>query len=1051
MRSLASAAGLLDQIVSPETSQPLVNELGFAKLIPIEGDHRKALSLPESVGSPHIARGAGSLRALVFDLTGSSDIRSEVNRVATRLVSSAPQLLWLLVAINRAGKELVLAAFDAGALRPRVAALVARRGSIVDSDSETVCTLAATAAESDVLTHCRWLEILGRESVTGRFFAALEQQVSCLAASLPSSVKREDGFELALLHTSRLLFLSFLETKGWLDRDHAFLGNRYADCMLAGGGYHRRVLEPLFFGTLNTRPRNRASRAKTFGRIPFLNGGLFARSRIEARCARVFLSDEAIGDLFAQLLSRYRFTAREDTNLWSEAAIDPEMLGKAFESLMSATNRKRTGAFYTPQSLVAEVVEKSLAYALETRSAPASEIAVALRGTVPRSQLRSVLLDRTDSITILDPACGSGAFLVNCLEQLSALRIRLGDPRALHVIRREILTRSIFGVDVNPTAVWLCELRLWLSMAIDDPEGDPLRVTALPNLDRNIRVGDSLSGDSFTSSSTRFPARRIFTIRARYSRATGPRKKSLARVLDSLERDCAISIAQSRMVRLRSDRREVLGELRSRDLFGTRLPPTAETKAKLARIREDLSAATREWRRLADGGALPFSFAARFGDVAAAGGFAAVVGNPPWIRTHNLEAASRAVLRRHYAVYRDSAWMGGAAPASAGRGFGSQVDVAALFIERSIGLLRPDGVCGLIVPSKLWKSLAGGGVRGLLMERTTIRELHDLTDAPQLFDAAVYPSILVTGGSEVTGSNATTSAVVHRGNGVTRWCINSSSIPLDHTRGSPWLLLPPPVRKAFDRISASGIPFAESVFGRPLLGVKTGCNEAFIHRDDALRGAYVESELLRPLLRGDAVTPWAIDSTTVRIIWTHGNDGLPLKSLPPHAAAFLGRYRRELEQRSDGLGKRSWWMLFRTESARPDSPRVIWSDIGRSPRAAVVLAGDPLVPLNSCYVARCPTLVDAHALAAILNSPLVAAWLSVVAEPARGHYRRYLGWTISILPLPARWDRTRDLMAPIAERAAQGDTPSREDLLDATLSVYNLSLAEVEPLLQWSS
>ncbi len=1051
MRSLASAADLLDQLVSPETSQPLLDELGFARLIPIEETHRKSLSLPESVGNPHIARGAGSLRALVFDLAVAGDIRPELNRVATRLLSSAPRLLWILVAINRAGKQLIVAAFDASALRPRVAALVATHGSIVDSDSETICALAAIAADSDVLTHCRWLEILGRESVTKRFFRALEHQVSCLALSLSSSLKTEDAFELALLHTSRLLFLSFLETKGWLDRDHEFLGNRYGDCMLAGGGYHRQVLEPLFFGTLNTHPRNRAACARAFGRVPFLNGGLFARSRIEARSARMFLPDEAIGDLFAELLSRYRFTAREDTTLWSEAAIDPEMLGKAFESLMSATNRKRTGAFYTPQSLVAEVVEKSLAYALETRSAPASEIAATLRGAVPRSPLRRILLDKTDSMTILDPACGSGAFLVHCLEQLSALRIRLGDSRPLHAIRRDILTRSIFGVDVNPTAVWLCELRLWLSMAIEDPESDPLRVSPLPNLDRNIRVGDSLSGDSFNSSSPRFPARRISVIRGRYTRATGPRKKSLARVLDSIERDCAIAVAHSQMLRLRSDRREILGELRSRDLFGARLPPTAETKAKLARLRENLRAVTRESRRLAEGGALPFSFAARFGDVAAAGGFAVVVGNPPWIRTHNLEAASRAELRRRFAVYRDSAWMNGAAAASAGRGFGSQVDVAALFIERSIGLLRPHGVCGLIVPSKLWKSLAGGGVRGLLMERTAIRELHDLTDAPQVFDAAVYPSILVTAASDINGSNATTSCVVHRKNGVTRWCMRSSSISIDDTRGSPWLLLPPPVRAAFDCIAASGVPFAESVFQRPLLGVKTGCNEAFILGANAPRAADVEAELLRPLLRGDAVAPWATDSTTMRIIWTHGNDGLPLKSLPPHAAAFLGRYRRELEHRSDASGKRHWWMLFRTESARSDKPRVIWSDIGRSPRAAVIAAGDPVVPLNTCYVARCPTLADAHALAAILNSPLVAAWLSVVAEPARGHYRRYLGWTMSILPLPARWGRTRDLMAPIAERAMQGDAPSHEDLLDATLSAYNLSLAEVEPLLRWSS
>jgi len=1050
VRSLASAAKLLDRIVDPQTSQPLLDELGFAKLIPLDGKHLQSLSIPNSVSNPHLARGAGSLRALVFEIEQTSDLRAELNLIATRLASSAPQLLWMLIAVDHTNKKVAIAGFDLSALRPRVAALVTGHGDIVDSDSETVCALAATRSDSDILTHCRWLEILGRESVSRRFFRALEHRVSCLSESLPPSVRREDAFELALLHTSRLLFLSFLETKGWLDRDHGFLANRFADCMVAGGGYHRRVLEPLFFGTLNTDPRNRASRAKAFGRIPFLNGGLFARSSLEVRCNRAFLSDEALGDLFGELLCRYRFTAREDTTIWSQAAIDPEMLGKAFESLMSAANRKATGAFYTPQSLVVEVAEQSLAYALRSPFASASDIALTLRGTIPSPRLRRMLLDKSASITILDPACGSGAFLVRCLEQLSALRMRLGDARPVHVIRREILTRSIFGVDVNPTAVWLCELRLWLSMAIEDSESDPIRVTPLPNLDRNIRVGDSLSGDSFINSALRFPASRIATIRGRYSRATGPRKKSLARALDSIERDCAISIATSRVRRLRSERGELLNALRSRDLFGNRPAPGADLKAKLSRLREDLRTANSESRRLAEGGGLPFSFAARFGDVASSGGFSIVIGNPPWIRTHNLDAGSRAELRRRYTVYRNSAWMGGSDAAAAGRGFGSQVDVAALFIERSIELLRVDGICGLIVPSKLWKSLAGGGARAFLTERATIKELHDLGDAPQLFDAAVYPSIIVAERSAVREPGGTMSAVVHRRAGVKRWCMPISSLPLDHTYGSPWLLLPSRTRCAFDDIASAGIPLYETGLGRPLLGVKTGCNEAFVVQADDPRIRDVEPEMLRPLLRGDAVTPWAVAPTSTRIIWTHGNDGQPLKSLPARTALILNRHRRALESRTDAIGKRSWWMLFRTESARFDLPRVVWSDIGRTPRAAVVPADNVLVALNSCYVVRCPTLPDAHALAAILNSQLVAAWLSVIAEPARGNYRRYLGWTMSIVPLPARWDRARAIMAPIAERAIQGDEPSRDDLLDATLSAYDLSLSEVEPLLEWS-
>ena len=469
----------------------------------------------------------------------------------------------------------------------------------------------------------------------------------------------------------------------------------------------------------------------------------------------------------------------------------------------------------------------------------------------------------------------------------------------------------------------------------------------------------------------------------------------------------------------------------------------------LARIKAELKAARRESRRLSEGAALPFSFAARFGDVASTGGFSIVIGNPPWIRTHSLDPQSRVDFRRRYSVFRNAAWMGGSEAASAGRGFGSQVDVAALFVERSLELLREDGVSALIVPSKLWKSLAGGGVRSLLMQRAAVREVHDLTDAPQLFDAAVYPSVLIAGRKDERGSSTETSTVVHRKRGTMKWCVDTSSMPFDSSPGSPWLLLPPRVRDAFDNLAEAGSPMGQTLFGRPLLGVKTGCNEAFVIPDGDQRACQVERPMLRPLLRGDEVERWSIAETTNRIVWTHSSNGLPCAALPPQTAELLKPFRRQLELRTDAFGKRTWWMLFRTESARSDVPRVVWSDIGRAPRAAVLEAGNLTVPLNSCYVARCPTLCDAHALAAILNSSVAAAWLSVIAEPARGNYRRYMGWTMVILPLPAAWDRARRILAPIAQRAVDGEEPNPDDLLDAVLSAYDLRLSDVGALLEW--
>ena len=115
------------------------------------------------------------------------------------------------------------------------------------------------------------------------------------------------------------------------------------------------------------------------------------------------------------------------------------------------------------------------------------------------------------------------------------------------------------------------------------------------------------------------------------------------------------------------------------------------------------------------------------------------------------------------------------------------------------------------------------------------------------------------------------------------------------------------------------------------------------------------------------------------IIWTHDTNDVPVAELPPHAARWFAPWRRQLVARADARHRARWWSLFRIESARFDRPRVIWGDVGREPRASVLDAGNPVVPLNSCYVARCEDACDAHTLAALLNGALARAWLNALA------------------------------------------------------------------------
>ncbi|HUQ20521.1 MAG TPA: N-6 DNA methylase [Gemmatimonadaceae bacterium] len=1067
MRTLRSASVLLANTTSVECCAPLIAELGFsADLVGLDEETRDRFGIDAVFHNAAVSAGPGAMRALIVEIDSSELLRDLLVRLARRLSSRTPHVLWTVVVISKEPGEIAIACWFAAQYAPRVVALVAVQRNIVDSDAETLCAMAAAASESDLATHTRWLEILGRQSVTRNFFRAMASSISDLAASLPPPIPHGAAKELSLLHLSRLLFLTFLETKAWLNGDHAFLANQFADCMLHGGRYHQRVLAPLFFGTLNTRAPNRAARACRFGRIPFLNGGLFTRSPIEKTHSKAFFSDEALGDLFGQLLTRYRFTAREDSSVWSEAAVDPEMLGKAFESFMAAPDRKNSGAFYTPQELVEQLTTSAIASGVQVHGIDDGIIAAALAGEIPPTDDRERLLRALGDLRVLDPACGSGAFLVHCLERVAALRIHLGDISPLHQIRRQILTRSIFGVDVNPTAVWLCELRLWLSTAIQDPERDPLKVKPLPNLDRNIRVGDSLTGGAFNPD-TRIPKpARIALVRAQYSRAVGPRKISLARKLDKLERDSAIASLDGKIAALSHERRELLGALRSRDLFGERGTIDSGTRVQLRELRAAIRTAQASILSLSKGAALPFSYETHFADVASEGGFSVIIGNPPWVRLHNIDPQSKATLFREFSAFNESAWKSGAERASASRGFAAQIDLAALFVEQAVRLARVGGVIVLLVPAKLWRSLAGGGIRTYLLGHADIVEIHDLTESQPAFDAAVYPSIVVARRRATLGAahDPVARAVVHRRQSALHWPVKVRCLAFDETTGAPWLIVPPDVRTSFDAVRHAGRPLSESPFGRPLLGVKTGCNAAFVVRRDftsaeeesALveissgdRRGVVERTMLRPMHRGETLHAWRLPSAPEHIVWTH-EERAPMRELPRHAHRWLSHSRSTLEQRSDARGAR-WWTIFRTESADSSKPRVAWSDFGKNPRAAVLGANDTTVLLNSCYVVRCGDMTDAFALAALLNSALAAAWLNTIAEPARGGFHRYLGWTVALLPIPEDWPAARAMLAPLGKQGMDGNAPSSIALLAATTRVYGLHRSDVEPLLLWNA
>jgi hypothetical protein len=1072
VRTLRQAAALLARATTTDGLLALAGALGFdGAALSLDADTRDNLAIPDSAGDVRLMRGRGALRALLVLAPPEVSLRPLLVQVATSLTRRTSHVLWTVLAASAGGEEAGVACWIGDRRPPRLAALLVRPTQVVASDAETLCALEAASAGDDLLVYTRWCELLGRSALSRRFYRTLEQRIAVLAGSLPR-MPEPDRAELALLCASRLLFLSFLQAKGWLDGDRAFLARRFDGCMARGGRFHERVLQPLFFGTLNTPQGKRAAAARAFGAVPFLNGGLFARAPLERRHSKARFSDEALGELFAQLLGAYRFTAREEQAQWSEVAIDPEMLGRAFESLMAARERRVSGAFYTPQPLVAQVADHALVAALQTRALSAPCVENALRGEAPSPGTSRLLRERLRSLAVLDPACGSGAFLVYLLERLTQLHVVAGDTRGVAAIRREVLTRAIHGVDINPTAVWLCELRLWLSVVIESDETRMSAVPPLPNLDCNVRVGDTLAGDAFDEPPALVgPPASLARLRERYVRSSGARKATLRRAVSREETKRALAAIDFQLLRITSARRERLLARRSPDLFGE-CDRDASVDAQARReLRDRAAALRRERRRIADGGALPFSFTSHFSHVHAQGGFGLVVGNPPWVRPHNIPPTVRDALRSRYRVCSDATWE----PTSngvRGRGFAAQVDLAALFVERSIALACDGGAIALLLPAKLWRSLSGSGVRRLIAARTALRRLEDWTDAPCAFDAAVYPSVLIATRSSPARSagafstenafSATEAAyAVRRRTLNVEWRAEPRTGLLDcGDPASPWLIVPNEIRAAFDELRERGHPLGAGRLGRALLGVKCGCNEAFLVNDtggDRVLAAVechgrrgtLERELLRPLLRGESLQAWRVPPSSRAIVWTHAESGSPLGALPPAAARWLAPWRRRLRARSDLRGTGSWWMLFRTESADCTRTRVVWNDFGRAPRAAILPAGDPTVPLNSCYVLPCVDPVDALALAALLNSPLAAAFLNAIAEPARGGWHRYLAWTVELLPVPREWARARNILAPLAERALLGQAPTGSELLAAACRAYRLKHEDVAPLVAW--
>jgi hypothetical protein len=1087
----------------------LLRGLGFDRPpVPVDGPVPPGLRALQATRRTTLTAFIGELRRPFH-----SDALRETARALRARDGVSPHLLLLT---ERGRRQVILAISLPGS---PVRHLVLEPAHVRAADSEVLGEFMAASAEGDTAAAVRMLRALDRVRISTRFFrdvVSIRDLVARHWTGVPRPA-REERNALALLLLSRLMFLYFLQRRGVLDGDERFMPRLLEqwDGLRRGESFYRVQLRTLFFGVLNREPAQRTARARAMGELPYLNGGLFEAHRLEKLHRQHDIADVVLQRVFHDLLEKYRFTSSEAHDDHAGEAcgadVDPEMLGRIFEGLMPGDQRERTGTFYTPSDLVDRVVTDALTAHLANRCAvPETLVRHALQGAPAggAAALSGDTLARlrraAAGLRVLDPACGSGAFLLGSLGHIA--RLRSSPAAAIAAVRRDVVSQTLHGVDLVEDAALICSLRLWL--ALIPPRGTPGAVPPLPNLDRRIRQGDALVDpldlgialggrplETTAPPELRSLVGAVEPAAAAYLRAGPVERPALRRKLDSLERSLAVAWLSALEGRLSWTVKEIAARAGDTDLFGEPAPHAVTARRQLAtaqRRYDELSTFVAE----VDGRRrLPFfSFRVHFAE--ASDGFDMVLSNPPWVRAHNWPPTVRRLLRERFHVCARAGWpaTGNGSVGFGAAGSGSQVDLSLLFIEKSLGLLKPRGTLAMLLPAKTLRSLYAGGARDLLLNHADMASIDDHSlDHRSVFDADAFTAVIIahkrplgedaspaTGKETVAGPAGEVSVTLRRaGTEPLHFTMERDELSLmPGDANSPWLLVPPDCRAALRRMQAAGPWISRLLSIRR--GVMTGANDVMVIREvepklgdiahvraeghfraASTRGraafsAYIEGSALRPVLRGADVGAWQA-SVGRHVIWAPCNDE-PRAPMPPRLQRYLQRHRARLTGSPAAHGA--------LQRLQPETTghKVIWPDLAADLRAAAVPAfvrgvmGSqvPVVPLNTVYFIPTASGRESMLLSAYLNALPVRLFARCIAERAKDAHFRFFAWTIGVLPLPENWqsnlvaDRLRQIAQSAHVRGAC--TPAEQAELDRLVALaYGLSDEQLAALRAFDS
>ena len=594
------------------------------------------------------------------------------------------------------------------------------------------------------------------ERLNKEFFKGYKEQYAKFLKLLEDKKQHRDYVKKLL---GRLVFLQFLQKKGWMGvpasnenwegGDKNYLANlieRYKgnDRILSD------VLEPLFFDTLNKeRVGDIAdSRLGDNIKIPYLNGGLFDKDKIDA--LDIDFPYSYFEDLM-KFFNEYNFTIDENDPDDAEVGVDPEMLGHIFENLLE--DNKDKGAFYTPKEIVQYMCRQSVIQYLKTHELD-EKYSLAIERLINESVVEPVLQNKATAsrfiellkdVKVCDPAIGSGAFPMGILYVLYYALHHLqshAEPNKSFdstKTKRNIIQNNIFGVDIEQGAVDIARLRFWLALVVDADEPQPL-----PNLDYKITCGNSLLNryaldtpldnvfieyNKDKNDDDKLSLAKYKQLVNDYTNTSNHAKKDLFRkTIEEIKKTFKTELSKKEINKIVSVKKDIY-DLEQPNLFGEELSKAQKSelkklKAKLEKLeseREDVLnnkvyEDAFEWR---------FEFPQLLDEKGDFTGFDIVIGNPPYLRIQGIRDNEPEFADELVKKYQSAT---------------GSFDLYVTFAERGLQIIKATGIVNYIMPDKWTNAAFGKGLRDIISNKKAANKIISF-GAYQVFNASTYTAL----------------------------------------------------------------------------------------------------------------------------------------------------------------------------------------------------------------------------------------------------------------------------------------------------------------------